>query len=144
MLDIGKMVSSRMLAVVAVASLAIAPVIVYADASAPMKHHVKKHKAKAMMHHRHAHAKPMAHATMPQPVEVAQAPAPAPMPEPVAPPTPVAAPEPVAAAPAAPTPAPVAVARSGGSGWILGALAAAAVVGGIVAADSGSGKPKSP
>ena len=140
MLDIGKMLSSRMLAVVAVASLAIAPVIVYADASAPMKHHVKKHRAKAKAHHRHAHAKPMAQAPAPQPVEVAQAPAP--MPEPVAPPAPVAAPEPVAAAPAAPAPAPVA--RGGGSGWILGALAAAAVVGGIVAADSGSGKPKSP
>jgi hypothetical protein len=137
----------RLLATVAVASLVAAPVIVYADASAPGA--VRMHKAKPKAH-RHAHKKSMARAKMqkpmmekapmePAPMETAQVPQA--MPEPVAPAPVEPAPAPVAAAPEPVAPAPVAAARSG-SGWILGLLGAAAAAGIIVAvADGGSKSP---
>jgi hypothetical protein len=137
--------SGKLLASIAAASLAIMPMIVYADASAPGA--VKVHHKKPMAHKRKHRAKAVAHRTVAEPTQVAQAePAPvyqAPPPEP----TPVAAPEPApmpAPAPAAPAPAPAPVmAEHHGSGALLGILGAAAVIGGIIAV-AGGGSPASP
>lgn len=121
-------------------SLIAAPVVIYADASAPgidrPKMMKKKPRAKVKARAR-AQAKPQMQA--PEPMqevvqEVAQ-----PIPEAVPVPEPVAAvvPEPV------PTPtAPVAAVKSGGgAGWLLGLGAAAAVAAGIIVASDGQSSP---
>lgn len=120
-------------------SLIAAPVVIYADASAPgidrPKMMKKKPRAKVKARAR-AQAKPQmqeARPMMEKPMQevVQQAPTP----------EPVAAPEPVAqvaeAAPAAPAP----VVKSGGSNWLLGVAAAAAVAAGIVLAADGQSSP---
>jgi hypothetical protein len=138
--------SGKLLASIAAASLAIMPMIVYADASAPGA--VKVQHKKAMTHKRKHRAKAVAHHAAPQPTQVAQAdpapvyqaPAPVPEPAPVAAPEPAPMPAPAPAAPAAPAPV---VAAHHGSSALLGILGAAAVIGGIIAVASG-GSPASP
>ncbi len=139
--------SSKILGALAAMAVLSVPVIVIADASNPV-YTPKKH-AKAKPAVRHAKAKPVAHqapAPAPEPTytpapEPAYTPPPAPEPAYTPPPPPPVAytPPPVPAAPAAP----VVEASSGGSGWLLGLLGAAAVIGGIVLA-AGSGSSTSP
>ncbi len=134
-------IPATMVAAVATLSMAMLPVLSWADASAP--HAVRAHKARPKPHVRHriVRAKPVAK-PMAQPVEtVQQAPVPQPMPEPVAPPAPqvVAAPEPTPqAAPAQQ----LAVAKRSRGFPILAVLAGAAVLAGIViASDNKSTSP---
>ncbi len=131
----------KLLALAAAATIAIAPMIVLADASAPkyMPKHRHHHHHATVAHHKKRRAAAMAQAHTPPavqaPVETMPPPAPAYTPPPPAPaPEPVAAP-PAVAAPAAPTPpaAPVEpVVSHHGNGLLLG-LAGIAVVGGAIA-----------
>lgn len=123
-------------------SLIAAPVVIYADASAPgidrPKMMKKKPRAKVKARAR-AQAKPQmqeAKPMMEKPMqEVVQQ---APTPEPVAAPEPVAqVAEAVPAAPAAPAP----VVKSGGANWLLGVAAAAAVAAGVILATDGQSSP---
>lgn len=130
----GFKLSSKLLASVAVASIALTPILVMADASAPMP---KRHRAvKAVKHTvRHARVRPVAQqAPAPQ-----MAQAPAPIPEAMPAPAPAPAPMPEVAVAPAPAPAPAPVATSGGSGWLLGLLGVAAVGGLIAVASKKSG-----
>lgn len=131
---------ANILGVFAVFAFVATPTMSIADASNPSATRMHKAKPKHRARHRVVRAKVRTPApTQPQPVvETVQAP-----PEPLPMPEPAPAPQ-VVEAPAAPAPAPeapVVAAKSGGSGWLLGVLGAAAVVAGIVVlADD---KPKS-
>ncbi len=119
-------------------SLIAAPVVIYADASAPGIDRPKmmKKKPRARVKAR-AEAKPQMQAPKPmqEPVqEVAQeVPQPVAVPEPVAQVAEVAQPAPATAA------APVV--KSGGANWLLGVAAAAAVAAGIILAADGQSSP---
>ena len=119
-------------------SMIAAPVVIYADASAPgidrPKMMKKKPRAKVKARAR-AQAKPQMQAPKPM-QEIAQEVAPA-IPEPVAVPEPVAQVVEAVPAPAAPAP----VVKSGGSNWLLGVAAAAAVAAGIILATDGQSSP---
>jgi hypothetical protein len=138
--------STKVLAALTALSVVAVPVIVVADASNPVYTPKKKHKAVkrvAKKQVRHAAAKPRAVAKpAPEPVyQPAPEPVYTPAPEPVytpPPPPPVAEIPPPPIAPAAPV---VAEAGGGGMGWLLGVLGAAAAVGGIILATSGSSSP---
>jgi hypothetical protein len=132
-------------------SLIAVPVIVQADASNPIFAPKPKKKAvKAKASKPRAAVKSVARKPAPRPVVNEQAAVSFSAPNPVAAPAPVftppPAPAPVFAAPAAPVAAaPVAAAVKGGSNWLLAALAAAAIVGGIVVgADNQADTPTSP
>lgn len=122
-------------------SLIAAPVVIYADASAPgidrPKMMKKKPRAKVKARAR-AQAKPQmqeAKPMMEKPMqEVVQQ---APTPEPVAAPEPVAQVAEAVPAPAAPAP----VVKSGGANWLLGVAAAAAVAAGVILATDGQSSP---
>ncbi len=118
-------------------SIVAVPVIVQADASNPV--YTPKKKKKAMAKPR-AKAKPVvrrapAPAPQPAPEPVVYTPEPAPVYTPPPPPpvyTPPPPPAPVVTAPAAPV-----ATSGGGSGWLLGALAGLAAVGGVILATNG-------
>jgi hypothetical protein len=120
---------ANILGVFAVFAIVAAPTMSIADASNPAVTQTKaKAKPKARIRKRVVRAKIVQPAPPPPVQEAVVA-------EPPAPPLPEPAPAPqVVEAPAAPTPpaAPLSVAKRGGSGWLLGVLGAAAVVGGIV------------
>ncbi len=139
----GKKIAGTLTAV----GLLLAPIALYADASAPWvnkTHAVKKHKVKHVMHKRKKAVRSVRRAPRPQAApEPTYTPPPA-APEPVytpppAPPEPVytppPAPEPV---PTPPAPTPVAAAPAGGGGLpILAILGGLAAIGGIVAVATG-------
>jgi hypothetical protein len=131
---------ANIVSVFAVFAFVATPTMSIADASNPGATRMHKAKPKHRARHRVVRAKVRTPApAQPQPVvETVQTP-----PEPLPTPEPAPAPQ-VVEAPAAPTPAPetpVVAVKSGGSGWLLGVLGAAAVVAGIVVlADD---KPKS-
>lgn len=131
---------SNILGVSAVFAFVATPTLSIADASNPAATRMHKAKPKHHARHRMVHAKAQT-PTQPQPVETVQA-----APEPMPAPEPAPAPQVVEAAPPAPAPppaAPLAVAKSGGSGWLLGVLGAAAVVAGVVLLADGNKKPVS-
>jgi hypothetical protein len=129
--------STNILVGSAVMTMAVMPVVSWADASAPGINRI--HKAKPKMRKRMVKPR-IVRAAKPAPVEVVQEAAP-----PEAPPVPEAPPAPVVAEAPAPPPmeapappaAPLAVAKKGGKGILIGLIGAAAVVAGvIIAADS--------
>jgi hypothetical protein len=131
---------ANILGVFAVFAFVATPTMSIADASNPAATRMKaKAKPKARARHRIVRAKIMKQPPVQQApvVETVQAP-----PEPMPAPEPAPAPQ-IVEAPAAPaTPAaPLAVAKSGGSGWLLGVLGAAAVVAGIIVATDSSKSP---
>ncbi len=131
---------SNILGVFAVFAFVAMPTLSIADASNPGATRMHKAKPKHRARHRAVRAKMVKPAPV-QPVEVVQAAPEAPMPAP----EPAPAPQ-VVEAPPAPTPAPaapLAVAKTGGSGWLLGVLGAAAVVAGVVVLADGNKKPVS-
>jgi hypothetical protein len=120
---------ANILGVFAVFAFVSVPTMSIADASNPAATRMKaKAKPKARARKRMVRAQARAPQPVQQPVvETVQAP-PEPMPEPAPAPQVVEAP----AAPAPSPAAPLSVAKSGGSGWLLGVLGAAAVVAGVV------------
>jgi hypothetical protein len=140
----GKKIAGALTAI----GLVLAPVALYADASAPWvgKPRVMKHKAKHVMHKRKKAVRSVRRTPRaPKVMEAAPEPTYTPPPEPTytppAPaPEPVYIPPPVLPVPAAP--APVAAAPAGGGGFpILAVLGGLAAIGGIVAIASGSKSP---
>jgi hypothetical protein len=132
---------SNIIGVFAVFAFVATPTMSIADASNPSATRMHKAKPKHHARHRVVRAKMVKPAPAEPPApEVVQAP-----PEPMPAPEPAPAPQVVEAPPApAPAPAaPLAVAKSGGSGWLLGVLGAAAVVAAIVVASDTNSKPKS-
>ena len=134
-------ISKPIVAALAGLSLAAMPIVVLADASAPI--YKAKPKAKAKPRKRVA---PRARAVQAEPVEMKTTPAEIVQlvePTPVYQSPAVVQQTPVAAAPEAVAPAPVATGGKGGN-TILALLAAAAVIAGIVVAAGGSNGPSSP
>jgi hypothetical protein len=134
-------VLSNILGVFAVFAFVATPTMSIADASNPGATRMHKAKAKHRARHRVVRAKGRTPAPEqpPAPEVVQAAPEPMPMPEPAPAPQVVEAPPAPAPAPAAP----LAVAKSGGSGWLLGVLGAAAVIAGVVVLADGNKKPAS-
>jgi hypothetical protein len=143
----GKKIAGALTAI----GLVLAPVALYADASAPWvgKPRVMKHKAKHVMHKRKKAVRSVRRTPRaPKVMEAAPEPTYTPPPEPTYTP-PAPAPEPVYTPPPVPeavpvpaAPAPVAAAPAGGGGFpILAVLGGLAAIGGIVAIASGSKSP---
>jgi hypothetical protein len=143
---VGKKIAGALTAL----GLVLAPVALYADASAPWvgKPRVMKHKAKHVMRKRKSAVRSVRRAPRPAPKVMQPAPEPTytPPAEPVY--TPPPAPEPVYTPPPAPEPvsvptppAPVAAAPAAGGGFpILAVLGGLAAIGGIIAVATSSSK----
>jgi hypothetical protein len=134
---------ANILGVFALFAFVATPTMSIADASNPAATRMKaKAKPKARARQRVVRAKVRTPQPVQQaPVETVQAPAPEPMLAPAPEPMPQVVEAPPAPAPAPEPAAPLTVAKSGGSGWLLGVLGAAAVVAGIVVATDGSKSP---